>query len=78
MDKTNDMDSIDFVAYYHDYLKEISQVIRPELESVLDEMDDLDPHDLVQVDSYFQDENCMRGIVWNLFLKKAERFEPIR
>lgn len=65
------MDSFDFVGNYHEYLKEISQVIRPELEPVSDEMDELDPHDLVQVDSYFQNENCMRGIVWNIFLKKV-------
>ena len=67
------MDSFDFVGNYHEYLKEISQVIRPEFEIILDKMDELDPHNLIQMDSYFQDENSMRGIVWGLFLKKAQK-----
>ena len=69
-----DMDSFDFVSNYHEYLKEIREVIRPEYKSVLEELDNIDPHDLVRPDAFFLNESIMRGLVWSLFLKKAQKF----
>jgi hypothetical protein len=71
--KIEKMDSFDFVANYHKYLKEISQVIRPEFEPILDELDDIDPHNLIKPDAYFANQNAARGVVWGLFLKKAQK-----
>ena len=69
------MDALDFVATYHEYLKEISQVIRPEYKSVLEELDNIDPHDLVRPDTFFLNESAMRGLVWSLFVKKIRKFQ---
>ncbi len=67
------MDSFDFVANYHEYLKEISQVIRPEYNSVINELGEIDPHDLVRPDTFFLNESAIRGLVWSLFLKKVRK-----
>ena len=67
------MDALDIVANYHEYLKEISTVIRPELEPILEELDNTDPHDLVIPDAFFLNEGAMRGLVWSLFLKKVKK-----
>lgn len=67
------MDSFDFVANYHDYLREISEVVRPEFQPILNELDDIDPHNLIKPDVYFASENAMRGKVWGLFLSKINR-----
>jgi len=73
--KIMDMDALDFVSNYHEYLNEIREVIRPGLEPILEELDDTDPHDLVRPDSIFLNETAMRGLVWSLFLHKAKNRE---
>ncbi len=67
------MDSISFVHKYHDYLTEISQVIKPELLPVLKEMTETDPHDLVRPDTFFINESHARGFVWALFIERARK-----
>jgi hypothetical protein len=67
------MDSFDFVGNYHEYLKEIREVIRPEFEPILDELADTDPHDFVRPDAFFLNESAMRGLVWSLFLNKVKK-----
>lgn len=66
------MDSIIFIRKYEIYLDEISQVIKPEYQSVIDELQQIDPHDLVTPDTYFDSENSARGLVWKLFLLKVK------
>ena len=56
-----------------DYLDEISQVIKPELQPILDELKEIDPHDLVRPDSWFQSESEARGYVWSMFVKRKKR-----
>jgi len=68
------MDAIVFVKNYLNYLDEISQVIKPELLQVVDELKEIDPHDLVRPDSYFDSENSARGYVWSMFLKGAKKY----
>lgn len=41
------MDAIEFVTRYPQYIQEIRDVIRPELVPLLDELAQIDPHDLV-------------------------------
>ena len=69
------MDSIIFIRNYEIYLDEISQVIKPEYQSVIDELQQIDPHDLVTPDIYFDSENSARGLVWKLFLLKVKEKE---
>lgn len=66
------MEAIVFVKNYLNYLDEICQVIKPELLPILDELRELDPHDLVRPDSYFDSENSARGFVWSMFIKKIK------
>lgn len=73
------MDSIDFINKYHIYVAEIKSVIKPELYSVIEEMNSVDPHDIVSPERWFPDENSARGLVWSLFLKKVKmRGLPIK
>ena len=67
------MEAIVFVRNYLNYLDEISQVIKPELLPILDELRQIDPHDLVRPDTYFDSENSARGFAWSLFVKKVKR-----
>ena len=66
------MKAIEFVNNYQQYLEEISQVIKPELQPVLDELRQIDPHDLVRPDSWFQSESEAKGFVWKMFIKRVK------
>jgi hypothetical protein len=68
------MEAIVFVRNYVSYLDEISEVIKTDLQPILDELRQIDPHDLVRPDSYFDSENSARGYVWSIFLKKVKTF----
>lgn len=65
------MDAIEFVTRYPDFLQEIKSVIKPELFPQLDELEQVDPHDLIRPEVWFAKENDARGFVWSMFLKRA-------
>lgn len=65
------MDAIEFIERYPTYIQEISSVIRPELEQILQELSETDPHDLIRPETWFPNENIARGLVWSLFLRKV-------
>lgn len=65
--------SIVFVRNYESYLDEIGEVVKPELLSILDELRQIDPHDLVRPDSWFQNEAEARGFVWSMFIKRVTK-----
>jgi len=69
------MDAIEFVNRYHDYLDEIRSVIRPELVPQLDELESIDPHDLVSPESWFPDSNSARGYIWAIFVTRAKKVQ---
>lgn len=71
------MDSIIFIRKYEFYLNEIRQVVKDEYQSVIDELQQIDPHDLVTPDTWFSDETSTRGLVWKLFLLKVKESERI-
>jgi len=73
MNKTINMNAIEFVSQYNNYLQEIEKVIKPELLSVIQEMKDLDPHAIITPDTWFVSPNQARGFVWKLFLDKCNR-----
>jgi len=65
------MEAIRFVNNYEYFLDEMREVVRPELLPIIEELKDIDPHDLIRHDSWFQSEGEARGLVWSLFIKKA-------
>ena len=67
------MEAIVFVRNYVSYLEEISQVVKPELLPIIYELMELDPHDLVRPDTYFDSENSARGYVWSMFIKRVNK-----
>lgn len=67
------MEAIAFVRNYLNYIDEISEVIKPELLPILDELRQIDPHDLVRPNSWFQSESEARGYVWSMFVKRIKR-----
>lgn len=67
-----DMDALQFIQQYPGYLSELEQVVKPELLSVLEELKNTDPHDLVTPDVWFVSETQARGYVLGLFLKKCK------
>ena len=67
------MEAIVFVRNYVSYLDEIGEVIKPELIPILAELRELDPHDLVRPDTYFDSENSARGFVWSIFIRKVNK-----
>ncbi len=73
------MDAIEFVEKYHTYIEEIKSVIRPELEPILHELLETDPHDLISPETYFMNENQARGLIWYHFINRVKMKRlPIR
>jgi len=66
------MEAIEFVSNYESYLEEIRKVIKPELLPIIDELKEIDPHDMVKPETYFIDETHIRGYVWRLFLQRVK------
>ena len=62
------MDAMEFVAKYPEYLANIKKVTKAEYQPVLEEMEKMDPHDLVAPESWFPDENAALGFVYRLFI----------
>jgi hypothetical protein len=65
------MEAIVFVRNYLNYLNEITLVVKPELLPFLEELRQIDPHDLIRPEPYFDSENSARGLVWGMFLKRV-------
>ena len=72
------MEPIQFISKYTDFLQEIREVVKTEYHSILDQMMDLDPHDLVTPDSWFMSESSARGFVWSMFIKRSGIVELVR
>ena len=68
------MEAIEFVANYENYLAEIEQVIKPEYHPVIEKLRNIEPHDLVRPDAWFQGTENARGYVWSLFLKENKLY----
>lgn len=66
------MDAIEFVTRYPEYLQEIRDVIGPELFPLVEELESIDPHDLIRPEAWFQSENEARGFVWTMFIRKTK------
>lgn len=71
------MESIEFINKYELYLDEISEVVKPELLPIIDELKGIDPHDLVQPDTFFMSESQGKGYVWNMFIKRVRKISKV-
>ncbi len=67
------VEAIEFVSNYGTYVREIEAVVRPGFKPIIQKMLEIDPHDLITPESYFQHENHARGFVWGLFMKEARK-----
>ena len=72
------VEAIEFVTNYGTYVREIETVVRPEFKPIIQKMLEIDPHDLITPESYFQHENQARGFVWTIFIKKVKKEGLIR
>jgi hypothetical protein len=61
------MDAIEFVNKYPKFLEDISEVVKDEYQSIVDDMCEVDPHDLIPPEAYFVSETHALGFVWNTF-----------
>jgi hypothetical protein len=66
------MEAFEFITKYESYLEEIRAVIKPELLPIIDQLRNIDPHDLISPETYFTDGSHARGYVWRLFLQKVK------
>ena len=67
------MEAMTFIARYPEYLATIRKVTKDEFLPILEEMEKIDPHDLVKPDTWFPDETAALGYVYWLFLKEARK-----
>ena len=65
------MDSIQFIERYPTLVKQIQEVIRPELFPIIADLLEMEPLDLVTPETWFPNENSAYGFVWRLFMDKV-------
>lgn len=70
--KLFDMEALEFIRNYPDYIAELEQVVKPKLLPILEELKNTDPHDIIAPDCWFVSETQARGYVLNLFLNKCK------
>jgi hypothetical protein len=67
------MDAIVFVRNYNKYLNLIGKVVKEEYQPIVDKLREIDPHDLVRPDTFFDSEQSALGYVFNLFLIESKK-----
>ena len=68
-----DMDAIEFIVRYPEYLETIRKVTKEEYYPALKKLEEIDPHDLVKPDTWFADENAALGFVYRLFMMEVRK-----
>lgn len=63
-----DMEALEFIARYPEYIEIIRKVTKEEYYPALKKLEEIDPHDLVKPDTWFADENAAMGFVYRLFI----------
>jgi hypothetical protein len=71
------MESIEFINQYESYLDEITEVVKPELLPIINELRHIDPHDLVRPETYFASESQGKGLVWNMFIRGVRKISKV-
>jgi len=68
------MDAVEFDSKYSKFLGEIKSVIRLEFLPIVDELESKEPRDIINTDTCFQNENEARGLVWGMFVERANKY----
>jgi hypothetical protein len=63
------MDAIEFVIRYPNYISQLEAVVKPEHLPAIKKLKELDPHDIVRPEHYFNSEAEAVGVVFRLFLR---------
>lgn len=71
--KLFDMNALEFIWNYPNYISELDQVVKSELLPILEELRNTDPHDLISPDVWFVSETQARGYVWSLFISRCKK-----
>lgn len=58
-----------FIRNYEYYLNVLEKIVKPEYQVVIEEMREIDPHELITPDTYFNSNQESLGFVVNLFIK---------
>ena len=67
------MDAFEFIALYPKFVEEIAEVAALKFAPAVDVMRSMDPHDLVNPDSFFVTKTQAAGYVWFIFLDECEK-----
>ena len=67
------MEILKFIRNYEYYLNVLEKIVKPEYQCVLDEMREIDPHELITPDTYFNSGQESFGLVVSLFVKKINK-----
>jgi len=70
--KLFDMNALEFIRNYPNYISELERIIKPELLPILEKLKNTDPHDLIGPDCWFVSETQARGYVLKLFMNKCK------
>lgn len=62
------MNATEFYANYKKYVSEIATVVKDNLSPVVEDLENKDPHDLINPKQRFTNEIAARGFVWCLFI----------
>ena len=63
-----DMEALEFIAWYPEYIETIRKVTKEEYYPALKKLEEIEPHDLIKPDTWFADENAAMGFVYRLFI----------
>ena len=64
------MDAIEFVCRYPEYVEQLKKVVKPEYQNAVKKLNEIDPHDIVKPEHYFNSEAEAIGVVFRLFLRR--------
>ena len=67
------MDAIEFVNRYPTYIEQLENVVKPEHQVAIAKLKDIDPHDIVRPEHYFNSEAEAVGVVFRLFLRQIRK-----
>lgn len=67
------MEILKFIRNYNYYLNVLEKIVKPEYQVVIEEMREIDPHELITPDTYFNSEQESFGLVVGLLVKKINK-----
>jgi hypothetical protein len=71
------MDAIEFVTRYPAYIEQLEKVVKPEYQYAVKKLNEINPHDIVKPEHYFNSEAEGVGVVCRMFLRLANT-KPVK